>query len=84
MFEKMSGPDDVRGEEEDVVVVSFRALLAMKLFALKDDAARNGKDLLDLRALLAYGKGRISDDEFRMMCGRYATPSAYETIKAST
>jgi len=80
-FAKMSEPDDAINGEGDVAVVSFRALLAMKMFALKDDAKRHGKDLLDLRALLAYGKAKIPDEEVLMMCERYAPPSTYERIK---
>lgn len=53
----------------------------MKLYALKDDEARQHKDLLDIRFLLAYGHLRISDEEFKSLCERYAGPGAYEKIK---
>jgi len=83
-FAKMAEHDDEEVNQDGVAVVSFRALLAMKLFALKDNAERHGKDLLDLRALLAYGKNQISDEEFRLMCERYASPASYESIKANS
>lgn len=79
-FSKMSQPDPSDSGEE-VAVVNFRALLAMKLFALKDDHIRHGKDLLDIRNLLAYRPGEISDQELQAMCERYATLSFYQKIK---
>jgi hypothetical protein len=55
----------------------------MKLYALKDGEARDHKDLLDIRSLLRYGKTRISDEELRSLCERYAGPDAYDQIKSS-
>lgn len=65
-----------------VAMLGFRALLAMKLFALKDGEARDHKDLLDIRSLLRYSPREISDEEFRVMCERYAGSGAYDKIKA--
>lgn len=65
-----------------VAMIGLRALLAMKLFALKDGEARDHKDLLDIRSLLRYSLEQIPDDEFRLMCNRYAGVGAYERIKS--
>ena len=46
---RMSGDID---HSMGVRVVSFEALIAMKLFALKDDEHRKGRDLRDLQELL--------------------------------
>ena len=80
-FAKMAEPDSVETQKSNVPVINFRALLAMKLYALKDDVVRQHKDLLDIRFLLAYGHLRISDEEFKSLCERYAGPGAYEKIK---
>lgn len=64
-----------------VPMLGLRALLAMKLFALKDGKARGHKDLLDIRSLLEYSPTKIGDDDLRQMCERYAGPNAYDLIK---
>ncbi len=64
-----------------IPVINFRALLAMKLYALKDRVARQDKDLIDIRSLLSYGFVRITDDEFRDLCERYAGSGAYDLVK---
>jgi len=66
-----------------VSMLGFRALLAMKLHALKDGEARDHKDLLDIRSLLRYSPTKIPDGELRVMCERYAGPDAYDQIKAN-
>lgn len=81
-FEIMAQPDPEAAKTPDVPVINFRALLAMKLFALKDDQAREHKDLLDIRFLLKYGHHRIPDEEFKVLCERYAGPDAYNKIKS--
>ncbi len=65
-----------------IPAINFRSLLAMKLFALKDDEERDHKDVLDIRLLLKYGHTRISDEEFKALCERYAGPGAYEKIRS--
>jgi hypothetical protein len=82
-FAKMAVPDSVGAAMTGVPAINFRSLLAMKLFALKNDEEREHKDLLDIRFLLKYGHTRISDEEFRAMCERYAGLGAYEKIKSS-
>ena len=82
-FAKMAEVDPAEVAKQRVPVINFRALLAMKLFALKDDHARQHKDLLDIRFLLTYGHFRISDEEFKALCERYAGPDAYDKIKSN-
>lgn len=82
-FTVMAAPDPETTKTSEVPVVNFRTLLAMKLFALKDDQAREHKDLLDIRFLLKYGYQRISDEEFKTLCERYAGPHAYDKINSN-
>ena len=82
-FERMAEKDESEDPHQRVPVINFRALLAMKLYALKDDQARQHKDLLDIRFLLSYGHLKISDEEFRTLCERYAGPDAYAKIKSN-
>lgn len=81
-FAVMAAPDPEKIKTSEVPVINFRALLAMKLFALKDDQAREHKDLLDIRFLLKYGYQRITDEEFKALCECYAGPHAYDKIKS--
>ena len=67
-----------------VPMLGLKALLAMKLYALKDGEARDHKDLLDIRSLLRYSPTKIPDGELRAMCERYAGPEAYAAIKGSS
>lgn len=79
-FEAMTENDGVSGDHNEMPVINFRSPLAMKLFALKDGETRDFKDLLDIRLLLRYNQGRISDEELKNMCVRYAGPNAYNQI----
>lgn len=81
-FEKMVDPGAPLAGHR-IPVISFRALLAMKLFALKDHERRDGKDLLDLRALLRYGHHDLTETELQELCARYAGPGSYETLRLS-
>jgi hypothetical protein len=83
-FERMGEADPDTGRNHQFRVVSFRALLAMKLHALKDGKTRDHKDLLDIRRLLRFGHSRISEEELKSMCERYAEPGAYEKIKSES
>ena len=80
-FAVMAESDSADSRTSRVPVINFRALLAMKLFALKDDQARQHKDLLDIRFLLRYGHTKLTDEEFKALCERYAGPAAYDKIK---
>ena len=82
-FAKMAEPDATETQKQMVPVIHFRALLAMKLHALKNDQERDHKDLLDIRLLLKYGHTRIPDEEFKALCARYAGPGAYDKIKSN-
>lgn len=83
-FGKMAEPDGDGTPKPPVPTINFRSLLAMKLFALKDDEERAHKDLLDIRFLLKYGHTRIPDEEFKTLCERYAGPGAYEQVNHSS
>jgi hypothetical protein len=83
-FKPMAEPDPDTDGKQKFRVINFRALLAMKLFALKDGANRDHKDLLDIRLLLRYGHSRIPEEELISMCERYAGPGAYEKIKSES
>jgi hypothetical protein len=79
----MAEPDLAETKAHQVPVINFKALLAMKLFALRDDQARQHKDLLDIRFLLSHGHTKVSDEEFKALCERYAGPAAYDKIKSN-
>ncbi|MCW1883616.1 nucleotidyltransferase family protein [Luteolibacter flavescens] len=64
-----------------VPMLGFRALLAMKLFALKDGETRDHKDLLDIRSLLRYSATKLDDSELKELCNRYAGPQAFDLIR---
>lgn len=85
-FHRMAEPDsDLEpGQTQKFRVINFRSLLAMKLYALKDDEKRDHKDLLDIRLLLRYGYARIPEEELKSMCERYAGPDAYNLIRIQT
>ncbi len=80
-IEKMMEPGQTTGLRGEIPVISFKALLAMKLHALKDGAARDHKDLLDLRMLLRYSPSNIAESELRILCERYAGPNAYRQLR---
>jgi len=83
-FGKMAEPDQDAKEKPRVPVINFQALLAMKLYALKDGESRDHKDLLDIRSLLRYGHTHIPEEEFKSLCERYAELGAYEKIRSNT
>lgn len=53
----------------------------MKLHALKNDVERHGKDMLDIRQILAENAHEISEDKLREMCVRYASGDEYNRIR---
>jgi len=81
-IKRMAEPEPDGRHNQKYPVINFRALMAMKLHALKDGATRDHKDLLDIRSLLRYGHGRIPEEELKTMCERYAGPDAYHTIRS--
>jgi len=79
-IEKMMEPGQNTGLQNEIPVISFRALLAMKLHSLKRDDPRD-KDLIDLRMLLRYNPNNIDESELRAMCDRYAVPDVYRQLR---
>lgn len=77
----MMEPGQTTGLRGEIPVISFKALLAMKLHALKDGAARDHKDLLDLWMLLRYSPNDIAESELRILCECYAGPNAYRQLR---
>jgi hypothetical protein len=62
------------GRHDEIPVIDFEALPAMKLHALKDDKDRKGKDILDIRFLLTENPNAINEEHLRALCepGRLA------------
>lgn len=80
-FAKMAATDQMTGRHHDIPVISFETLLAMKLHALKDQAARRNKDLLDIYELLHENDGVIAEERLREICTRFGGPDAYKIIR---
>jgi hypothetical protein len=80
-FAKMATTGQKTGHHGDIPVIDFEALLAMKLHALKDDQNRKGKDILDIRFLLAENPHAITEERLRVLCERYAGPGAYKQVR---
>jgi hypothetical protein len=53
----------------------------MKLYALKDDENRKGRDLRDMQELLERNPGKIPEIEPRAMCQKYAGAGAFEKLR---
>ena len=79
-FSKMEVTDQRTGLHRDIPVIDFEALISMKLYALKDNADRKGKDLLDIRLLLAENPHVLSEKRLRDLCEKFAGPNGYELI----
>jgi Nucleotidyl transferase AbiEii toxin, Type IV TA system len=78
-FSKMADTPCRTGRHDDIPVIGFEVLLAMKLHALKDDRQRQGKDVLDIRHLLEYSSTRISEERIKELCILHAGSGVYET-----
>ena len=64
-----------------VRVAAIKHLIAMKLHALKHgSAARQRKDLEDIRDLAAAGQLDLHAEEFRQLCSRFADDKIYQMI----
>jgi hypothetical protein len=72
-------PVDLIWVDQDIPVVGFETLLAMKFHALKDDKHRQGRDVLDIRSLLKYNPDRLPEGRLRELSERYAGPGIYES-----
>ncbi len=77
-FSRMGGSMD---STLGVRVISFEGLIAMKLYALKDDKIRKGRDLRDLQELLERNPEKISETDLQAMCAKYACPEDYDKLK---
>lgn len=80
-FQKLAVTDQRTGRHGNIPVISLESLLAMKLHALRDDAERKGRDMLDIRSLLGENPHVISDEQLRALCERFASPETYDLIR---
>lgn len=80
-FAKMKETTQKTGRHNDIPVIDFETLLAMKLHALKDQAERRNKDLLDIFELLHENEGVLSEEKLREICERFGGPDAYNIIR---
>jgi Nucleotidyl transferase AbiEii toxin, Type IV TA system len=80
-FAKMATTGQKTGRHGNIPVIDFKALLAMKIHALKDDKERKGKDVLDIRFILAENPHAITDEQLRELCERYSGPDAYNYVR---
>lgn len=80
-FAKMATTGQKTGRHGNIPVIDFTALLAMKIHALKDDEERKGKDILDIRFILAENPDATTEQHLRELCERYGGPSAYRYIR---
>lgn len=78
-FSQMGASDSMTGRHGDIPVITFRSLLAMKFYALKDDVVRQGRDMLDIRQLLGSVSHSMSKDDIRSLCEKYAGPGVFES-----
>jgi len=62
-------------------VITFEALLSIKLHALKDRRERHDRGLLDIRELLDKNEGMVTDARLRELCERFADPDAYRLVR---
>ena len=80
-FAIMQETSERTGPRGEIPVLGFETLLAMKIHALKDHETRKGKDLLDIRFLLA--EHPIDEARLRALCQRYGGPTAFDMIRTS-
>jgi len=80
-FRKMGQNSEKTTNRRDIPVVDFAALLAMKINAFKNGEERGHRDLLDVRMILSYNPGVITEETLRALCERYGGPDAYNQIR---
>jgi len=80
-FSRMADTRQRTGRHQTIPVIDLEALPAMKLHALKDNATRQGKDLLDIRELPGVHSRVLTDQRLRQLCDRFAGPGGYELVK---
>jgi hypothetical protein len=57
-------------------------LIALKLHALKNNPARQSKDMRDIIHLLEMNPGLVSKEELRQICHRYASAESIRQLEA--
>jgi|LakMenE01Jun11ns_1017448.scaffolds.fasta_scaffold9489100_1 hypothetical protein len=67
-----------------VRVINYEGLIAMKLYALKDDKLRKGRDLRDLQELIERNPEKINERDLRAMCAKYACPEVFDKLYPRT
>lgn len=55
-------------------------IIALKLHAIKQQAARELKDLNDIIELIRANKLNVSSDSFKSLCSKFGTPELYKKI----
>ena len=80
-FEQLNVGKTLGGRLGTIPVLSFNNLIALKVYALKDNEDRDGRDLMDIRRLLRANPGLLSEELLRSLCDRYGPPGAYDLIK---
>ena len=62
-------------------VPSLPHLIALKLHAMRNDPAREARDLADVLALLQANPGAVSEDELARLCRRYGPTGIAEKMR---
>ena len=81
VFERMARDSSSSARHSSVPVVSFRGLIAMKVFAMKDQETRQWRDFLDIRSLLSHGHETLVEDDLKRLCDRFGDPEIYRKIR---
>lgn len=66
--------------KQKFTVPSVRHLIALKLHAMKYNAKRQYKDLLDIIELIKANKVNVTDSDFKELCLKYGTEELYNKI----
>ena len=80
-FGKMASTGQRTGLHGDIPVIELEVLVSMKLHAVNDNEARHGKDLLDIRELLALNPRAISEERLRELCEEFIGPHGYDLVR---
>jgi hypothetical protein len=80
-FTRMAATTQRTGKRAEMPVIDFESLIAMKLDALKDNEARHGKDMLEIRNLLGENRDVLSEAKLLEMCERFAGHDADKHVR---
>ncbi len=69
--------------ESNARVPSVGGMVALKLFAMRNDPGRAPRDTLDIRELLQLHPGAIDLASLRRLCERYGPPDIFEALQPS-